>query len=356
MEIFEPVPEIKHTRRNFLLPIVSSLVVFLLLVLILGQETSETQQSSVEDLFVQPAVIGTQFASAETVFRPPQPHYKKPLVASITPRRTIFAAGVNDLMEMFFRPPSTMVTASQALKGRLGAEILSNKHFVLGTPLRAPFPEGIKTAIFATGCYWGTEKGYWRLPGVYSTAVGYAGGFTPNPTYNEACSGKTGHTEAVFVAYDPKKVAYSDLLKLFFESHDPSQFMGQGNDMGTQYRSAIYTESDEELSLAKSAANAYSKALGRDVASEIKPQNENATPFFYAHEEYQQYLARPGARMYCSAQPQGVELPPFASWASKEFQTEEYAPKLPPSFWEKHGPKPGCTIGRKDDVAQFILD
>merc|ERR1711934_283619 len=156
---------------------------------------------------------------------------------------------------------TTMISKSEAIVGRDTEEKLSNKHVVLGTPLRGPYPEGLLSAVFATGCYWGTEKGFWRMPGVYSTAVGYCGGFTKNPTYREACSGQTGHTESVLVVYDPKKVSYPDLLKQFWESHNPTQYMGQGGDHGTQYRSAIYTNTEDELTLAELSKEAYSKAL-----------------------------------------------------------------------------------------------
>lgn len=216
-------------------------------------------------------------------------------------------------------------------------EALSNVHFVLKTPLRPPFPEGLATAVFATGCYWGTEKGYWRLPGVFSTAVGYAGGKAEHPTYEEACSGRTGHTEAVFVVYDPEQIAYSDLLRMFYESHDPSTLNRQGNDRGTQYRSAIYTYNDEQMGLAVASKAAFEKILGRPVVSELKPM-EQAGPFYYAHEEYQQYLARPGSRPYCSAQPQGKSL--GNTWVPEELA--KHAPKLSEEFWQEHSPKPGC--------------
>lgn len=240
-----------------------------------------------------------------------------------------------------------MVPEGQALPGRAEQEVLSNVHFVLKTPLRPPFPDGMKTAVVATGCYWGTEKGFWRMPGVYSTATGYTGGFTPNPTYREACSGQTGHTEAVLVVYDPEKLAYSDILRQFFESHDPCQYMGQGGDHGTQYRGGIYYATEEERALAEAAKASYEATLGSKIHTEIEPVGE----FYYAHEEYQQYLARPGSRQYCSAQPHGVPLAPFEDWAPEELK-EAYAPKLPAEYWAKYGPKPHCVI--KGPVEQIV--
>lgn len=236
---------------------------------------------------------------------------------------------------------NTETMSGKCLPGRAEEEKLSNVHYVLKSPYKPPFPKELEQAVFATGCYWGTEKGYWKLPGVVSTAIGYAGGQTPNPTYREVCSGQTGHTEAVFVVYDPKRVTYADLLRMFYESHDPSQVDGQGNDQGTQYRSAIYTFNPEQMALAQASKAAYEKLLGKRIATEIKPMEE-AGPFYYGHEDYQQYLARPGARPYCSAQPQGVSLTP-ASWVPAELQ-EKYAPKLPDAYWTQYGPKPGCTI------------
>lgn len=235
--------------------------------------------------------------------------------------------------------------------GRDQEEKLSNVHFVLKTPLRPPFPEGTKTAVFATGCYWGTEKGFWQMPGVMSTAVGYAGGKTKNPTYEEACSGLTGHTEGVHVVYDPSKLSYSDLLRQFFQSHDPSQKDGQGNDRGTQYRSAIYTTDADQAKLAAAGIKAYETVLGRKLHTELRPIKD-AGPFYYAHEAYQQYLARPGSRPYCSAQPQGVSLPPYDEW-KPEGLDGDHAPKLPTEYWAKHGPKPGCSIV-KGGFAQII--
>eukprot|EP00008_Paramoeba_atlantica_P014114 CAMPEP_0201482038 /NCGR_PEP_ID=MMETSP0151_2-20130828/6283_1 /ASSEMBLY_ACC=CAM_ASM_000257 /TAXON_ID=200890 /ORGANISM="Paramoeba atlantica, Strain 621/1 / CCAP 1560/9" /LENGTH=254 /DNA_ID=CAMNT_0047864505 /DNA_START=133 /DNA_END=897 /DNA_ORIENTATION=- len=236
---------------------------------------------------------------------------------------------------------------SRALTGRDEEEKLSNEHVILKTPLRPPFPEGYQRIVLATGCYWGAEKGFWRLPGVFSTAVGYAGGLVKNPTYQEACTGKTGHAEAVHVVWDPKVISTADILRWFWECHNPTQKDGQGGDTGTQYRSTVFTTSDAQLQLAKASLAAYEKTLAkatgeeRKIYTEVKPLDE-VGPFYYAHEGYQQYLARPGSRQYCSAEPQDVPLPPFEEWAPKDLA--DHAPKLGPSFWAKHAPKPHCVL------------
>lgn len=247
-----------------------------------------------------------------------------------------------------------MPTKDSALKGRDTEMQVENKHFILGTPLKPPFEPPLEVAVFGTGCFWGTEKGFWRLPGVYSTAVGYAGGFTPNPNYREVCSGQTGHNEVVQVVYDQQKVSYVDLLRLFWESHDPTQENGQGNDRGTQYRSGIYYYSDDQRILAEASKNAYEAALkkehkgeGQKVITEIV-----SSPHFYFAEDYhQQYLAKPGNRQYCSAMPTTCSLPPFETWAPAVLK-EKYKPVLDEDFWAKHGPKPGCTI--KGPNAQLV--
>mmetsp|Transcript_29551 Transcript_29551/g.82596 ORF Transcript_29551/g.82596 Transcript_29551/m.82596 type:complete len:291 (-) Transcript_29551:55-927(-) len=234
------------------------------------------------------------------------------------------------------------------MEGRDVEEKLSNKHVVLSSQLRPPYPkEGLDSIVVATGCYWGAEKGFWRLPGVYTTAVGYAGGTTKNPTYHETCTGRTGHTEAVLVVWDSTKLGTADILKQFWECHDPTQVNGQGFDTGTQYRSALYWTTEAQKDLAFASKEAYSKALGnRKIATEMKSLQE-AGPFYYAHEEYQQYLARPGARQYCSAQPQGVALPPFDTWAPDEYKgSDKHGNKLPEDFWTKYGSaaNPHCTM------------
>jgi peptide-methionine (S)-S-oxide reductase len=203
---------------------------------------------------------------------------------------------------------SQMVTAESALKGR-GVEMpIPERHAVLGTPLRPPFPAGIETAVFAMGCFWGAEKEFWETPGVYSTAAGYSGGFTPNPTYEEVCSGRTGHAEAVLVAYDPEKVSYDELLRIFWERHDPTQGMRQGNDHGTQYRSAIYTATDAQLEAARRSQAVFQGELAKvrmgPITSEIRPLGV----FYYAEDYHQQYLKK-NPNGYCPDHSCGVSFP-----------------------------------------------
>mmetsp|Transcript_69894 Transcript_69894/g.158626 ORF Transcript_69894/g.158626 Transcript_69894/m.158626 type:complete len:258 (-) Transcript_69894:100-873(-) len=247
-----------------------------------------------------------------------------------------------------------MVKKEDALPDRPQEMEISDKHFVFGTPMKGPWPEGFQVFVFANGCFWGSEKGIWRLPGggIHSTAVGYAGGYTANPSYEEACSGRTGHTEAVQVVFDPSKVSLADILRWFWESHDPTQGMGQGNDRGTQYRSGLYYYNDEQRQLCEASKAAYEAALkdkgkgrGPEVTTEIRAAADfpDSRVFYYAEDYHQQYLAKPGARPYCSAQPQEVALPPFESWAPEELR-ERHAPKLPESFWDNHAPKEHCVI------------
>ena len=210
---------------------------------------------------------------------------------------------------MFFsRKPVDLPTEADALPGRSQAIPTSDTHFVNGRKLHGPYPDGLETAEFAMGCFWGVERIFWKVPGVYVTAVGYSGGVTPNPTYEEACSGHTGHAESVLVVFDPKIVSYDALLKVFWEGHDPTQGMRQGNDAGTQYRSAIYTHSPEQAAAAQRSKTAYEQALkGRGygaVTTEIKP----AGPFYFAEGYHQQYLAKnPGG--YCGIGGTGVTCP-----------------------------------------------
>jgi peptide-methionine (S)-S-oxide reductase len=181
---------------------------------------------------------------------------------------------------------------SEALPGRSERMPVPPTHFVNGNPLEGPFPEEMKTAVFGLGCFWGAERRFWQTDGVFSTAVGYAGGFTPNPSYEEVCSGRTGHTEAVLVVYDPSVIDYASLLKLFWESHDPTQGMRQGNDIGTQYRSAIYTADDEQAAIAAASRDAYQEALTAAGYGGITTEIRAAVPFYYAEHYHQQYLAK----------------------------------------------------------------
>lgn len=241
-----------------------------------------------------------------------------------------------------------MVKKEDALPGRRTAMEVAEKHYVLKNPMKS-WPTDHQVCIFANGCFWGSEKGAWRLPrGIWSTAVGYIGGFTPNPTYDEVCSGKTGHAEACQVVFDPSKISVVDILRWFWEAHDPTQGMGQGNDRGTQYRSGLYYFDDEQRQLFEASKEAYMKALhaaGKGQGKWITTEVEAATlsSFFYGEDHHQQYLAKPGARPYCSAQPQCVSLPPFEQWCPKALQ-EKYAPKLSEEFWKQHSPSPHCVI------------
>ncbi len=211
---------------------------------------------------------------------------------------------------MFFgRRKSKMITPDTALPGRdRPAFTIPERHAVLGTPLQPPFPEGLNTTVFGLGCFWGAERVFWKTDGVYTTAVGYAGGFTPNPTYEEVCSGRTGHTEAVLVVFDPEKIPYLLLLAVFWEGHDPTQEMRQGNDVGTQYRSAIYYSDDKQRQAAEETRASYEEALRKaghgQIATEIAP----AGPFYYAEDYHQQYLHKvPNG--YCGLGGTGVSCP-----------------------------------------------
>jgi peptide-methionine (S)-S-oxide reductase len=192
---------------------------------------------------------------------------------------------------MFFsRRKSRMPDEAGALPGRDAAMPVPARHAVKDAPIAPPFPEGLEQAVFAMGCFWGAEKLFWQTPGVYTTAVGYAGGFTPNPTYEEVCSGRTGHAEAVLVVFDPAKVSYEELLKLFWENHDPTQGMRQGNDMGTQYRSAIYTFSEAQRKSAEASRDAYQQELSAAGYGAITTEIADAPRFYYAEDYHQQYL------------------------------------------------------------------
>jgi peptide-methionine (S)-S-oxide reductase len=210
------------------------------------------------------------------------------------------------LITMLNPDKSQMPTAEQALPGRSEpAFTVPDTHAVLGTPLEPPFPAGIEAAYFALGCFWGAERLFWELDGVYTTAVGYMNGTTPNPTYEEVCGGMTGHAEAVLVAYDPNKVSYADLLKVFFEEHDPTQGMRQGNDLGTQYRSGIYYANDAQKATAEAVARTYDESLRAAGRGEVTTEIEPAGPFYYAEEYHQQYLHKvPNG--YCGLKGTGV--------------------------------------------------
>lgn len=185
-----------------------------------------------------------------------------------------------------------MPVASEALPGRQQKMPVTNQHFVKKTPIQEPFPVGMETAMFGLGCFWGAERKFWQVDGVYSTAVGYAGGYTLNPTYQEVCTGMTGHNEVVLVIFDPAKVSYEALLKLFWESHNPTQGMRQGNDTGTQYRSGIYTYGTEQLNAAKASAEKYQASLTKAGHGSITTEIVSAPEFFYAEDGHQQYLAK----------------------------------------------------------------
>ena len=203
-----------------------------------------------------------------------------------------------------------MISLDDALPGRTGEMPVSDRHAVLGTPLREPWPAGLEVAYFGMGCFWGAERLFWVVPGVYSTAVGYQGGFTPNPTYEETCTGRTGHTEAVQVVYDPTKVAYADLLKVFWENHDPTQGMRQGNDVGTQYRSAIYTTSEAQLKEAIDSRDAFQPAVTSAGLGTITTEIAAAGEFYYAEDYHQQYLSESkNPNGYCNHGPNGLTCP-----------------------------------------------
>jgi peptide-methionine (S)-S-oxide reductase len=207
-----------------------------------------------------------------------------------------------------FSTKTEMPRPEQALKGREAPLPLPERHYVNGHPLKPPFPPGLEQAVFGLGCFWGAERKFWNVEGVYSTAAGYAGGFTPNATYEEVCSGKTGHTEAVLVVFDPKVVTFDALLKVFWESHDPTQGMRQGNDVGTQYRSAIFTSSDAQLGAARASRDAYARVLAQHGYGAITTEIRAAPEFYYAEGYHQQYLAKnPGG--YCGLGGTGVGCP-----------------------------------------------
>jgi peptide-methionine (S)-S-oxide reductase len=207
-----------------------------------------------------------------------------------------------------FGTKSRMVEPENALPGRPDPIPTASTHDVLGTPLKPPFPEHLQTAVVGMGCFWGAERVFWQAPGVYTTAVGYAGGYTPNPTYEETCTGKTGHTEAVLVVFDPAQISYEELLKLFWESHDPTQGMRQGNDAGTQYRSAIYTTSPEQAAAVEASKAAFQERLLEAGYGPITTEIAELGEFYYAEDYHQQYLSKvPNG--YCGLGGTGVSCP-----------------------------------------------
>jgi peptide-methionine (S)-S-oxide reductase len=208
----------------------------------------------------------------------------------------------------FFKQATPLPTAENALPGRMAAIPTAERHHLNKHPLKGPYPDGYETAVFGAGCFWGIERKFWNIPGVWVTAVGYAGGITPNPTYEETCSGHTGHTEAVLVVFDPDQVTYAALLKAFWEMHDPTQGMRQGNDVGSQYRSAIYTLNAEQAEQARESKAAYERALQAQGYGAITTEIASAGAFYFAEDYHQQYLAKnPGG--YCGVGGTGVSCP-----------------------------------------------
>jgi len=208
---------------------------------------------------------------------------------------------------MFGQKKSRLPTREEALPGRATEMPIVNRHFVTGRPIKGEFP-GMERALFGMGCFWGAEKAFWNLPGVVATAVGYAGGLTPNADYREVCSGQTGHNEVVLVVYDPAQITFAALLKVFWEGHDPTQGMRQGNDLGTQYRSGIYVTTDAQLEAAQASRDAFQQRLSASGFGTITTEIERAPPFYYAEDYHQQYLAKnPGG--YCGIGGTGVSCP-----------------------------------------------
>jgi peptide-methionine (S)-S-oxide reductase len=212
------------------------------------------------------------------------------------------------MWSLLSKTKSQMPLKEEALKGRSQTMPVPAKHFVNGNPLRGPYPAGMETAMFGLGCFWGAERKFWQAPGVYSTSVGYAAGYTPNPTYEEVCSGRTGHNEVVFVVYDPKKTSYAELLKVFWENHDPTQGMRQGNDVGTQYRSGIYAFTAEQKKQAEASREAYQARLDKAGYGKITTEIVDAPEYYFAEDYHQQYLAK-NPMGYCGLGGTGVSCP-----------------------------------------------
>jgi peptide-methionine (S)-S-oxide reductase len=207
-----------------------------------------------------------------------------------------------------FRDKTEMIQPRDALAGRDEPMVVPEQHYVLGTPITPPFPDGFERAVFGMGCFWGAERIFWQAPGVYTTAAGYAGGYTPNADYEEVCSGKTGHAEVVLAVYDPAKTSYEEMLRLFWENHDPTHGMRQGNDVGTQYRSTIYWEDEAQRAAAERSQEAYQRELGDAGYGEITTEIAQAGPFYYAEPYHQQYLAK-NPNGYCGLGGTGVSCP-----------------------------------------------
>jgi len=229
---------------------------------------------------------------------------------------------------------------------------ISEPHFVLQTSLNPDdIPKGFEHCVFATGCFWGAEKGFWRMPGMYVTAVGYAGGTDANPTYNQVCSGSTGHTEAVMTVWDPSQLSFVDVMRQFLQCHDPSQVNGQGNDRGSQYRGAFYYVDEVQHRIGTAAIEEYEKLIGKKIATEVKPLDH----FHFAEQYHQQYLSRPGARPYCSASPLGINLTPFESWGPADL-IDKFQPKLGEDYWAKHAPSPHCVLREPHEQIKWRLN
>ena len=211
-------------------------------------------------------------------------------------------------MSFLFRDKARMIDRERALQGRDQAIAVPDSHDVLGHPIAPPFPDGLERAVFALGCFWGAERLFWQAPGVWTTAVGYAGGYTPNPTYEEVCSGSTGHAEAVLVVFDPNETSYEEMLRIFWEGHDPTQGMRQGNDVGTQYRSAIYWTSESQREAAERSKEAFAERLDSAGYGPVTTEIAEAGPFYYAEPYHQQYLAK-NPNGYCGLGGTGVSCP-----------------------------------------------